>query len=50
MRKRILTLVFFAAVFLATTHALAQLTPVKICHNAFTDETVFYLGCDVGIC
>ena len=49
MRKRILTLVFFAALFLATNHALAQLTPLKIGHNAFTDETVFYLGRDVGI-
>ena len=35
--------------FLATSHAAAQLTPVKIGHNAFTDETVFYLGRDVGI-
>ena len=49
MRKRILTIVFFAVLFLATNHAAAQLTPVKIGHNAFTDETVFYLGRDVGI-
>jgi len=42
MRKRILTLVFFAALFLATNHASAQLTPVKIGHNAFTDATAFY--------
>ena len=49
MRKRIFTLVFFAVLFLATNHASAQLTPVKIGHNAFTDETVFYLGRDVGI-
>ena len=49
MRKRIFTLVFFAVLFLATNHAAAQLTPVKIGHNAFTDETVFYLGRDVGI-
>jgi len=49
MRKRILTIVFFAVLFLATNHASAQLTPVKIGHNAFTDETVFYLGRDVGI-
>ena len=49
MRKRIFTLVFFAVLFLATNHASGQLTPVKIGHNAFTDETVFYLGRDVGI-
>jgi ABC-type nitrate/sulfonate/bicarbonate transport system substrate-binding protein len=49
MRKRIFTLVFFAVLFLATKHAAAQLTPVKIGHNAFTDETIFYLGRDVGI-
>jgi NitT/TauT family transport system substrate-binding protein len=49
MRERIFTLVFFAVLFLATNHAAAQLTPVKIGHNAFTDETVFYLGRDVGI-
>jgi ABC-type nitrate/sulfonate/bicarbonate transport system substrate-binding protein len=49
MRKRIFTLLFFAVLFLATSHAAAQLTPVKIGHNAFTDETVFYLGRDVGI-
>jgi len=49
MRKRIFTLVFFAVLFLATNHAAAQLNPVKIGHNAFTDETVFYLGRDVGI-
>ena len=49
MRKRIFTIVFFAVLFLATNHAAAQLTPVKIGHNAFTDETVFYLGRDVGI-
>ena len=49
MRKRILTIIFFAVLFLATNHASAQLTPVKIGHNAFTDETIFYLGRDVGI-
>ncbi|HEX9263675.1 MAG TPA: ABC transporter substrate-binding protein [Candidatus Binatia bacterium] len=50
MRSRILPMVFFlAALFLATNHASGQLTPVKIGHNAFTDETVFYLGRDVGI-
>ena len=49
MRKRILMIIFFAVLFLATNHASAQLTPVKIGHNAFTDETVFYLGRDVGI-
>src|SRR5215471_4282609 len=50
MRSRILTLVFFmTALVLATNNASGQLTSVKIGHNAFTDETVFYLGRDVGI-
>jgi NitT/TauT family transport system substrate-binding protein len=50
MRSRILTLVFFiTALVLATNRASGQLTSVKIGHNAFTDETVFYLGRDVGI-
>src|SRR5215467_2376393 len=50
MRSRILALfVFVTALVLATNHAFGQLTSVKIGHNAFTDETVFYLGRDVGI-
>lgn len=50
MRSRILTLVFFMTAFvLATNQASGQLASVKIGHNAFTDETVLYLGRDVGI-
>src|SRR5215475_3923524 len=37
------------AFVLATNQASGQLASVKIGHNAFTDETVFYLGRDVGI-
>ncbi len=49
MRRRIFTLVIFVALLLATNPVSGQLTSVKIGHNAFTDETVFYLGRDVGI-
>src|SRR5688572_1968945 len=49
MRRRICTLVIFVALLLATNPLSGQLTSVKIGHNAFTDETVFYLGRDVGI-
>src|SRR6476646_7217668 len=49
MRSRILSLVIFVTLLVATNHAAGQLTSVKIGHNAFTDETVFYLGRDVGI-
>ena len=49
MRRRIFTLVIFVALLLATNPVSGQLTSVKIGHNAFTDETIFYLGRDVGI-
>jgi NitT/TauT family transport system substrate-binding protein len=50
MQKRHLTiLVVVTAVLIQTSCALAQLTSVKVGHNAFTDETVFYLGRDAGI-
>jgi len=49
MRSKIFALVFLAAWLIGGNPLAAQLTPVKIGHNAFTDETVFYLGRDVGI-
>ena len=49
MRSRICALLFFAAFLFSADRATAQLATVKIGHNAFTDETVFYLGRDVGI-
>jgi NitT/TauT family transport system substrate-binding protein len=50
MKKRhFAILVVLMAVLIQTNHALGQLTSVKVGHNAFTDETVFYLGRDVGI-
>src|ERR1051326_3177842 len=49
MRSRVCALVFFAAFLFSADRAAAQLTAVKIGHNAFTDETVFYLCRDVGI-
>ena len=47
--SRIATFILLIALFTATNHAAGQLTSVKIGHNAFTDEIVFYLGRDVGI-
>src|SRR6185437_4744056 len=49
MRSKVFALVVLAALLLGGNPAAAQLTSVKIGHNAFTDETVFYLGRDVGI-
>src|ERR1043165_2392615 len=49
MLKRIFAFFIFVAFLTVTNRATAQLTPVKIGHNAFTDETVFYLGRDTGI-
>ena len=49
MRSRVLALVILVTLFLTTNYAWGQLTTVKIGHNAFTDETVFYLGRDAGI-
>jgi ABC-type nitrate/sulfonate/bicarbonate transport system substrate-binding protein len=49
MRSRICALLFFAAFLFSADRATAQLAAVKIGHNAFTDEAVFYLGRDVGI-
>ena len=47
--RRVATVILLVALLAATGYAAAQLTPVKIGHNAFTDETVFYLGRDAGI-
>jgi len=50
MRLRsILFLSFLVLQLSVASSAPAQLTSVKVGHNAFTDETVFYLGRDVGI-
>src|ERR1041384_1171058 len=49
MRSRVCALVFFAAFLFSVDRAAAQLTAIKIGHNGFTDETVFYLGRDAGI-
>ena len=50
MRHRhVATIIVLIALLAATDYAAGQLTSVKIGHNAFTDETVFYLGRDVGI-
>jgi NitT/TauT family transport system substrate-binding protein len=49
MLTRIFAFFIFVAFLTVTNRATAQLTPVKIGHNAFTDETVFYLGRDTGI-
>jgi len=49
MPRRIVALSVFVAFFTIINGARAQLIPVKIGHNAFTDETVFYLGRDAGI-
>ena len=46
---RVTILIVLIALLAATDYAAGQLTSVKIGHNAFTDETVFYLGRDVGI-
>ena len=47
--RRVTILIVLIALLAATDYAAGQLTSVKIGHNAFTDETVFYLGRDVGI-
>ncbi|HVO94118.1 MAG TPA: ABC transporter substrate-binding protein [Terriglobales bacterium] len=50
MRHRpVATVILLIALLAAADYAAGQLTSVKIGHNAFTDETVFYLGRDVGI-
>jgi NitT/TauT family transport system substrate-binding protein len=51
MRPRhvVTSVIVLIALLAATDYAAGQLTSVKIGHNAFTDETVFYLGRDVGI-
>ena len=46
---RVTILIVLIALLATTDYAAGQLTSVKIGHNAFTDETVFYLGRDVGI-
>ena len=47
--RSILFLLFLVLQLSVASNAPAQLTSVKVGHNAFTDETVFYLGRDVGI-
>ena len=48
-RRHFVLFALLMAIFIPTSHAFGQLTSVKIGHNAFTDETVFYLGRDAGI-
>lgn len=40
---------FFIPLIIIANSVPAQLTPVKVGHNGFSDETVFYLARDVGI-
>jgi NitT/TauT family transport system substrate-binding protein len=48
--RSILFLSFFLLqLFSITTNAPAQLTSVKVGHNGFSDESVFYLAREVGI-
>src|SRR6476620_6784936 len=47
--RRVATIIVLIALLAATDYAAGQLTSAKIGQNAFTDETVFYLGRDVGI-
>lgn len=49
MPRRIVALSIFVTFLTITYETMAQLTAVKIGPNAFTDETVFYLGRDTGI-
>ncbi len=50
MEKRLVFLLsLLIAIFLGTGAASAQLTPMKVGHNSFTDESVLYLGRDVGL-
>jgi len=46
---RVTIVIVLIALLAATDYAAGQLTSVKISHNAFTHETVFYLGRDAGI-
>ena len=49
MPKRICAFLILVTLLTVTNRAPAQLTAIKIGHNGFTDETVFYLGRDAGI-
>lgn len=42
-------LLFLLALVVCVSDAPAQLTSVKVGHNGFSDESVFYLGREVGI-
>ncbi len=50
MRLRLISLLLFLlALLVSVSDAPAQLTSVKVGHNGFSDESVFYLGREVGI-
>ena len=50
MEKRLVFLLsLLIAIFFGTGVPSAQLTPMKVGHNSFTDESVLYLGRDVGL-
>jgi NitT/TauT family transport system substrate-binding protein len=50
MRLRLILFVSsLLSLFIVATSASAQLTSVKVGHNGFSDESVFYLGREVGI-
>ncbi len=49
MWSRSLCLLFLMLVMLGAAPVAAQLTPVKVGHNSFTDESVLYLGRDAGL-
>ena len=50
MRLRsILFVSLLSTLFAVASNARAQLTSVKVGHNGFSDESVFYLGREVGI-
>src|SRR5215813_7324964 len=48
-RQFILIALVSVAVSISASSAFAQLTSVKVGHSAFADESVLYLGRDVGI-
>src|SRR5574342_1322696 len=50
MRLRsVLFVSLLSTLFAVASNARAQLTSVKVGHNGFSDESVFYLGREVGI-
>jgi NitT/TauT family transport system substrate-binding protein len=47
--RRIWLLSFLLPLLIVASSATAQMTAVKVGHNGFSDEAVFYLGREVGI-